>query len=519
MSSEAEPSPHSYNPFTLRIITLCTMTGVMMQSLDSTISNVALPYMQGSLEASRDQVTWVLTSYVVAAAIMTAPAGWFAARFGRKNLLVASLAGFTVSSMLCGAAQSLDQIILFRILQGVFGASMAPLSQSIMLDLYPPHKRGQTMAIFSMGIMVAPILGPTLGGYLTDAYNWRWVFYINAPFGTAAVLGILLFFHDTRHDKALKFDWFGFSVLGIAIGALQLMLDRGTTLDWFDSPEIVLESVIGGLGIYLFVVHLFLSQNAFLPRGMFEDRNFVSSLVILFVLSLCIFAGTALLPPYLQNLGGYSVLQTGMLMSPRGIGSMISMFWVGRVVMRIDPRHIMAAGMIVMLSANWEMSRWTPEVSATWLMATTFVQGMGTGMLFVPMTVVGYATLPAKYRTDSTALSNLLRNMGSAIGISITSTILVTGTQAVHAQLAQYANPFNRSLGLNAPSMFWNPRFNFGAVQLNAVINYNAQVIAYANDFLFIFLTGTTALVAIYMLRRPPVLPDPKRRVEALASE
>ncbi len=519
MSSATEPSLHSYSPLTLRIITLCAMTGVMMQSLDSTISNVALPYMQGSLEASRDQVTWVLTSYVVAAAIMTAPAGWFAARFGRKNLLVASLAGFTVSSMLCGAAQTLDQMILFRVLQGVFGASMAPLSQAIMLDLYPAHKRGQTMAIFSMGIMVAPILGPTLGGYLTDAYNWRWVFYINAPFGTAAVLGILMLFHDTRHDKALKFDWFGFSVLGIAIGALQLMLDRGTTLDWFDSPEIVLEAVIGGLGLYLFVVHLFLSQTAFLPRGMFEDRNFVSSLVILFVLSLCIFAGTALLPPYLQNLGGYSVLQTGMFMAPRGIGSMISMFLVGRIVMRTDPRHIMAVGMIVMLGANWEMSRWTPQVSATWLMATTFVQGMGTGMLFVPMTVVGFATLPAKYRTDSTALTNLMRNMGSAIGISITSTILVAGTQAMHAQLAQYANPFNRSLGVNAPSMFWNPRFNSGAAQLDAIINYNAQVIAYANDFLFIFLTGSTALIAIYMLRRPPVLPDPKLQVQALAPE
>jgi MFS transporter, DHA2 family, multidrug resistance protein len=513
--------PQGGSPLMLRIITLCSMLGVMMQSLDSTISNVALPYMQGSLEASRDQVTWVLTSYVVAAAIMTAPAGWLAARFGRKNLLITSLGGFTIASMLCGAAQTLDQMILFRILQGIFGAWMAPLSQAIMVDLYPPHKRGQTMAIFSMGVMVAPILGPTLGGYLTDTYNWRWVFYINAPFGVAAVLGILLFFHDTHHDKALKFDWFGFSVLGIAIGALQLMLDRGTTLDWFDSPEIALEAVIAGLGVYLFLVHLFLSQNPFIPRGMFEDRSFDSSLVILFVLSLCIFASTALLPPYLQNLGGYSVEQTGMLMAPRGIGSMISMFLVGRVVMRMDPRHIMAVGMTVMLCANWEMSRWTPQISATWLMATTFVQGMGTGMLFVPMSVVGFSTLPPKYRTDSAALSNLMRNMGSAIGISITSTILVNSTQIVHAQLSEHANPFNRSLALNAPSMYWNPQLNFGAGQLNAIINYNAQTIAYANDFLFIFLAGTTAFIAIYTLRRPPAVPntDPKLESPALAME
>jgi len=518
MTSATEPT-HSYDPLALRIITVCAMMGVMMQSMDSTISNVALPYMQGSLEASRDQVTWVLTSYVVAAAIMTAPAGWLAARFGRKNLLVVSLAGFTISSMLCGAAQTLDEMILFRVLQGVFGAAMAPLSQSMMVDLYPPHKRGQTMAVFSMGIMVAPILGPTLGGYLTDAYSWRWVFYINAPFGLASVIGMLLFFRDSHHDKALRFDWFGFSMLGIAIGTLQLMLDRGTTLDWFSSGEIVIEALTAGLCVYLFVIHFFLSERSFLPRGMFSDRNFVSSLVILFVLSLCIFAGTALLPPYLQNLGGYSVVQTGILMAPRGIGSIISMYWVGRVVMRTDPRHIMAAGLAIMLSANWEMSRWTPEVSTAWLMATTFVQGMGTGMMFVPMSVVSFTTLPAQFRTDAAALTNLMRNLGSAIGISITSTILVNSTQIVHAQLAEHANPFNRGLTLNAPSMYWNPQLNFGAEQLNAIINYNAQVIAYANDFLFIFLTGSTAFIAIYLLRRPPAIPDPELRTHALASE
>lgn len=519
--SAAPPSisESGISPLQLRIITLCSMTGVMMQSLDSTISNVALPYMQGSLEASRDQVTWVLTSYVVAAAIMTAPAGWLAGRFGRKNLLIMSLVGFTVASMLCGAAQTLDQMILFRIMQGVFGASMAPLSQSIMLDLYPPHKRGQTMAIFSMGVMVAPILGPTLGGYLTEAYNWRWVFYINFPFGVAASLGILLFFHDHPHNNALKFDWFGFAVLGTAIGALQLMLDRGTTLDWFESPEIIVEALAGGLGLYLFVVHLLLSENTFIPRGIFEDRNFVSSLVLVFVLSLTIFASTALLPPYLQNLGGYSVRQTGILMAPRGIGSMISMFWVGRVVMRTDPRHIMALGLVILLCANWEMTRWTPDVSATWLMATTFIQGMGTGMMFVPMSVVGFTTLPAKYRTDSTALTNLMRNMGSAIGISTTSTILVTSSQVVHSQLAAHANPFNRSLAVNAPSMLWNLQFPSGLQQLNAVINYNSQVIAYTNDFLFIFMACTTAFIAIYSLKRPPALPDPTERVHVMEME
>ena len=215
--------------------------------------------------------------------------------------------------MLCGAAQNLDQMVLFRLLQGVFGAALVPLSQSIMLDLYPPHKRGQAMAIFSLGVMVGPILGPTLGGYLTDFYNWRWVFYVNFPLGAVALVGIVLFFRDTHRDATLKFDWLGFSILGIGVGALQLMLDRGTTLGWFDSQEVIVEAVLAGLGLYLFVVHLVLSKDTFIRRGMFSDRNFVSSLAVIFVLSLSIFASTALLPPYLQTLGGYSVRQTGFL--------------------------------------------------------------------------------------------------------------------------------------------------------------------------------------------------------------
>src|SRR5438067_8946044 len=249
MTRTAGHSHEVYSKVELRIVMLCSMAGTLMQALDSTIANVALPYMQGSLQASRDQITWVLTSYIVASAIMTAPVGWLASRFGRKNLAVVCIAGFTVTSMMCGAAQTLEQMILFRILQGVFGAALSPLSQSIMLDLYPPQKRGQVMAIWGMGVMVGPILGPTLGGYLTDAYSWRWVFYVNLPFGVAAVTGIWLFLRETHRNETLKFDWFGFAVLGMALAGLQLMLDRGTSKDWFSSGEIVLEAIIAGLGL------------------------------------------------------------------------------------------------------------------------------------------------------------------------------------------------------------------------------------------------------------------------------
>ncbi|HEY4113071.1 MAG TPA: DHA2 family efflux MFS transporter permease subunit, partial [Rhizomicrobium sp.] len=349
--------------FELRIVMLCSMAGTLMQALDSTIANVALPNMQGDLAASRDQITWVLTSYIVASAIMTAPVGWLASRFGRKNLAVVCLAGFTITSMMCGAAESLEQMILFRLLQGCFGAALAPISQSIMLDLYPPEERGKVMAIWGMGVMVGPILGPTLGGYLTDAYNWRYVFYINVPFGVAAVAGIWFFLRDAHHDKTLKFDWFGFAALGIGLGALQLMLDRGTDKAWFESMEIVIEAVIGALGLYVFAVHMFTSALSFVPRAVFKDRNFVSALVLMFVLGLVMLASSALLPPYLQNLGGYTVTETGLLMAPRGVGTMFAMVFAGRLAFKVDPRYLMAGGVALLLWSIWEMSRWTPDIS------------------------------------------------------------------------------------------------------------------------------------------------------------
>ena len=285
MSAHAA-SPHavhtaeSYDSkLALWIVLASSMAGTLMQALDSTIANVALPYMQGELSASRDQITWVLTSYIVAAAIMTAPVGWIASRFGKRNFLLVSLAGFTITSMMCGAAQSLEQMILFRLLQGCFGAALSPLSQAVMLDLYPPHKRGNIMAIWGMGVMLGPILGPTLGGYLTDAYSWRWVFYVNVPFGIAAVTGIWLFFKDTGRAEGLRFDWFGFIALAVGLAALQLMLDRGTGQGWFGSGEIIVECIVAGVGIYVFLVHIILGKNPFIPMKMFEDRNFVSGLI------------------------------------------------------------------------------------------------------------------------------------------------------------------------------------------------------------------------------------------------
>jgi DHA2 family multidrug resistance protein len=495
--------------FELRIVMLCSMAGTLMQALDSTIANVALPNMMGGLAASRDQITWVLTSYIVAAAIMTAPVGWLSSRFGRKNVALVSLAGFTITSMMCGAAQTLDQMIVFRLLQGVFGAALSPLSQAIMLDLYPPQKRGQMMAIWGMGVMLGPILGPTLGGWLTESYNWRWVFFVNLPFGIAAVTGIALFLRDTHRDSTLRFDWFGFGVLGVGLGGLQLMLDRGTTKDWFGSGEIIAEATIGGLGLYLFIVHLLTGKGTFIPREMFRDRNFVSALFLMFVIGLVMLASSALLPPYLQNLGGYSVTDTGLLMAPRGIGTMIAMVLAGRFAARFDPRYVMAGGLVLLLWSTFEMSRWTPDIAPWWLIVTTFIQGIGMGFVFVPMNLVAFATLSPVFRTDGAALVNLIRNVGAAIGISITTTVLAMSTQIVHSQMAESANVFNRNLATNAPSMFWNLQIPFGQQNLDMLITQNAEVVAYANDFLFMFYVSLPAIIVVFLMKRPAAVPGP----------
>ncbi len=489
--------------FELRIVMLCTMAGTLMQALDSTIANVALPHMQGDLSASRDQITWVLTSYIVASAIATAPVGWLASRFGRKNIALVSLAGFTITSMMCGAAQSLEQIILFRLLQGVFGAALSPISQSIMLDLYPPSKRGAMMAIWGMGVMVGPILGPTLGGWLTDVQNWRWVFYVNVPFGIASVLGVWLFLKDTHRDDTLRFDWTGFAVLGLALAALQLMLDRGTSQAWFDSTEIIAEGVIGLLGVYLFVVHMLTARQPFIPAAVFKDRNFISSLLLMFTLGVVMLASSALLPPFLQNLGGYTVTDVGLLLAPRGVGTMVAMLFAGRLSLKVDPRYLMTVGAVLMLWAMYEMSTWTPSVHESTLIIVTFIQGIGMGLLFIPNNLIAFATLSPVLRTDGSALLNLVRNVGSAMGVSITTTVLDASYQISHAELAEHINPFNRGLTINAPAMMWNPQLPFGLEQVNAVIDRNAYTIAYANDFLFMFLVSLPVLVVIFFMKRP----------------
>jgi len=380
---------------------------------------------------------------------------------------------------------------------------LGPLSQAVMLDMYPPQERGKVMAIWGMGVMLGPILGPTLGGVLTDAYSWRWVFYINVPFGIAACAMLAVFFKDTARDSSLKFDWFGFAALSVGLACLQLVLDRGTTKDWFSSTEVVIEAMAAGIGLYLFLVHMLTAKKPFIPVVIFKDRNFLGGLVLMFVMGIILLATSALISPYLQNLSGRSVTQTGFLMVPRGFGVMFAMMFAGRLALKADPRVIMTAGAGLLIWSLWAMTSWTPSISVATISWVTFLQGVGMGLVFVPMNMVAFATLSPQLRTDGAGLTNLMRNIGSAIGVSLTSTILANSVQTIHAQLSGHASVFNRALGVNGPSMMMNPQIPFGLANLNSLIEYRAQVQAYANDFLFMFLISLPVFAVIWLMKRP----------------
>lgn len=482
------------------LITICAMMATLMQALDSTIANVALPYMQGSLATTSDQITWVLTSYIVAAAIFTAPVGWLAARFGLRRLFVVSVVGFTVASMLCGGAQSLTQMVAFRLMQGVFGASLVPLSQTTMLNLYPPSQRGQAMAVWGMGVMLGPILGPTLGGWLTDAYNWRWVFFVNLPFGVLAGAGLFLLLDRDRTDEGLRFDLFGFATLSLAIGALQLMLDRGEQKDWFSGREIVVEASMSALGLYLFLAHMFTARAPFIRPALLRDRNLVAGLSMMFAVGSVLLATSALLAPYLQQLGGYPVATAGLLMAPRGFGTMLAMMVSGRLVSRVDARLLILLGLAMIAASLYGMTGWTPDVSRRELIVNSLFQGAGLGFVFTSLSVLTFATLEPRFRPDGAALFSLSRNIGSAIGISVTSTLLSQNTQTVHASIAAMVTPFNRMIQSGGAYQFWNLTTGPTLAALNAEITRQAAIIAYIDDFkLMMWVTAPTALMLLLM--------------------
>jgi DHA2 family multidrug resistance protein len=486
------------------LLVVSVMLATLMQALDTTIANVALPNMQGSLSATQDQVSWVLTSYIVAAAIATPATGWLSSVMGRRRLLLIAIGGFTLASVLCGIATGIGEMVAFRLLQGLFGAALVPISQSTLLDVFPREKHGAAMALWGMGVMVGPILGPPLGGWLTDAYSWHWVFLINVPIGALALFGVAASL-PTDDTHASRFDWRGFGFLAIGIGALQLMLDRGELQDWFSSVEIQIEGALAFLGFYLYVVHWMSSDRPFVNLGLFKDRNFFASTLFIFVLGVVLFATMALLPPYLQNLMNYPVVTTGILLAPRGIGTLIAMMLVGRLLARgADARALAGIGMTVTAYSLWQMVHWGTDVPAWLIVEAGVIQGLGLGLVFVPISTIAYSTLPMAARTEAAGIFSLMRNIGSSVGISIVITLLARGTQINHAEIAARVTPFGAANLTAMPQL--SSAINLA--MLDGEVTRQASAIAFVNDF-WLMMIMTIVSIPLLLLLKPMKGPAP----------
>jgi DHA2 family multidrug resistance protein len=480
------------------MVTICAMTATIMQALDTTIANVALPYMQGTLSASQDQINWVLTSYIVAAAIMTAPVGWIANRFGRKRIFIICSAGFTIASVMCGLAQDISQMVLFRLLQGVFGAALVPLSQAVMLDSYTLQERAKAMSIWGMGVMMGPIMGPSLGAWLTETYSWHWVFFVNLPFGAITVLGLIIFMDETKKDLNLRFDWFGFSALAIAIGALQLALDRGEQLGWLESNEIVAEFIISGIGFYYFFAHSLTTSRPFIQFALFKDKNFVGGCVFMTVMGLVLFSTMALSSPYLQNVIGYPIITAGLLLASRGCGTFVAMMLVGRMMRYIEARTLIISGLSLTCVSLFYMTGWTDQTGVPEIVTLSVIQGFGFGLVFVPLSTVAFLTLPNHLRTDGTSMLTLMRNVASSIGISVVIAQLTEGTRRAHAVLSEHVSPFNHAMQMPDVRSLIDMSTDKGRAMMDAIVNIQAQIIAFSHDYaLVMFVTGCAIPLAI----------------------
>ncbi|MFI5000742.1 MAG: DHA2 family efflux MFS transporter permease subunit [Reyranellales bacterium] len=521
-----------------RWLTVVVMMATIMQALDGTIANVALPNIQGSLSATQEQVAWVITSYIVAAAIATPLAGFCAVRFGVRRILVSSVIGFTIASMLCGAAQSLPQLVMFRTLQGICGAALVPLSQTLMMEAYPREEQGKAMAMWGVGTMLGPITGPTLGGWLTDEYTWRWVFYINLPVGILCTIGLMILVKNKASDTPRPFDLLGFTLLSIAIGTFQLMLDRGEQIDWFGSKEIIVESIVAGVAASMFVIHMLSNDHPFLPLDLFRDRNLMLGIVFTAITGLLMIVTATLLPPFLQQLKGYPVFTTGVVMAPRGLGTMLSMFLVSRLIGRVDARWLIAIGLSLCGVSLYDMTLFSLDVSQGRVVWNGFLQGIGLGLVFPPLTTLAFATVPARIRTEGAAINALMRNLGASIGVAVLEALLVRNIQINRSVLAENLTPFNplwrfgttpiehgipvdRSRIIDYMTPFGGG-WPFGSVpvddssKLIAVwgeeLNRQAAMIAYLNDFRVLATATVVFIPLLFFMRRQAQFARPSRR-------
>ena len=489
------------------LLTLAVMGATIIQILDSTIANVAIPQMQTSLGATMDTITWVLTSYIVASAVAMPITGWLADRIGSRNLFLVAVAGFIVASMLCGIATSLTEMVAFRILQGVCAAFIGPLSQTIMLDINKPSDVPRAMSIWGMGIMIAPILGPMLGGWLTENYNWRWVFYINLPIGIPT-LAILWWLLPSRPINRRQLDRFGFAMLAIGLATLQLLADRGQQEDWLQSWEIIIELLVVLAALWMFAMHQMTNRRPMFERLLVTDRNFFISLNMMLLVGMINISIFALLPPMMQNLYGYTVYDTGVLLAPRGLGVVLAMFIAAKLGNKVDPRSLIFCGFLITAVSMWVMTSWSLDMDWHLIVYTGLLQGFGMGLVFIPLNGVAFSTLPMRMRTDGSSLLYLFRSLGGSFGISVMTTMLARNMQTNHEDLASHVTASSMSVvdPSNADRL---GSIGEAAMQMvNLEINRQAAMIAYLDDFKLMMIMLIIVSPLVFFLKPGKAAPE-----------
>jgi len=487
-------------------ITGALMLATLMNTLDSTIANVALPHIQGSVSAAQDQITWVLTSYIIATAIMTPLSGWLSMKIGLKRMLLVSVGGFTAASMLCGVATSLPEIVLYRLLQGIAGASLIPLSQAVMLNLYPQRLMPRVMSIWSAAVILGPIVGPTLGGWITENLSWRWVFYINLPIGILAFLGLYTFMARDEGDRERPFDFLGFSSLVIFVLGFQILVDRGPSQDWFHSTEIWAWAILALMGLWVFVVQTATAAHPFFHRDLAKDGNFVGTTIFGFFVGAMLFSTSALLPSFMQTLMGYSAMQSGVASMPRGVGSLISFLAIPWLVQKFGARAVLAAGVILAVWSTWLMGQFDLSMTATPIMTAGFIQGLGTGLMFAPLNTLGYATLDPVHRTEGTIVATMARSLGSSAGISVVQAMLIRDSALAHARLSERIAVNDAVVRSTLPS-FMDPTTAGGLQVLNGEVTRQGSMVSYDNVFSWMALSIILLLPLIVILKPAPRIP------------
>jgi DHA2 family multidrug resistance protein len=486
------------------MILASAVTATALFATSITITSIAMPHMQGALSATIDQIAWVLTFNIVATAVATPLTGWLSLRFGRRQVMLVAIGGFTIATVLCASANSLFEIVLWRIGQGLFGAPIIPLSQALLLAAFPRRQHATVISIWGMGVMIGPTLGPTLGGWLTDVASWRMVFIAVSPIGALSFVMAWIGIARSDGEPGKRMDWIGFLSLVVAVGATQLMLDRGERLDWFESGEIVVSGMLAALGFYVFVTHSLTSSAPFLDPRMLLDRNYTLGCLIMFIVGLLMFAPLALLPPMLQQLHGYPMTLIGMLLIPRGAGTFLGQMVIGRLGDRVDPRAILACSFICMGISGFGLQTMGMEVDTFTLIWTGLIQGVGVGCGWIGATLVTFSTLPQRWLDEGTAVFHLIRNIASSIGISVAVIVLTRSSKTSHAYLTEHVNPYNFLFWASETAGRYSIDSPRGLMAIERELARQAQMIGFINDFHLYGLVALCGLPVLLFLRLPP---------------